>query len=545
MGILSKSNEMVQKYSLKVFKEMAPLLAEESFNRKNGIIVEPDTTAADMFFLLSFLTKEMEDDFPLIVQSFVENCGEKLTKYDDIAWYDETYIGVNKPKVVLYNSVLRLLYNGAKTGDSFCTKEIINLYKTYHKKEYKQIKLYNKLSGEIISNIIDEYDIKVQIYAFARILGIARFLGIQLDDTCVFFYKIFDKRRDAFFSWVEKSTESQEIPSDVYDSAVSEVDKWILEANEKPDMTSKYKQANDFTNFALRLEGFQDNYEFLCMNHFKGPREHLTTTLAILKTIYSDRTFTFEEVQVFSHMRDILLGLVNVAKDFDYELRCLLGGKLYDEDFANARYKPVKNNEQSIENKETENLINTATISKGEVSKKEYLEVIDSLRSRINKIEKENSFLRGENKELSKKIREQEMELSQSQANQKELYSLREYVYSLTNEDDMSESVSVDDMEKSISDKKIIIIGGHTKWHKKLKERFNNWKCIQTDKLSSLDPAITDGYDEVYFFTDFIGHSEYKKFASYLNKRKDRLKYLHGVNIDNMVKRIYKDMKKV
>ena len=43
----------------------------------------------------------------------------------------------------------------------------------------------------------------------------------------------------------------------------------------------------------------------------------------------------------------------------------------------------------------------------------------------------------------------------------------------------------------------------------------------------------------MFFFTDFISHSEYNKFTSYMNRNDISYGYLSGVNIEATIKQIY------
>ena len=72
----------------------------------------------------------------------MENCQGRLKQFNELAWYDEAYIGTTKPVDASYGYVLRLIYNGAKLGDEYCVELLKKLYKTYYKKEYNQLKRF-------------------------------------------------------------------------------------------------------------------------------------------------------------------------------------------------------------------------------------------------------------------------------------------------------------------------------------------------------------------------------------------------------------------
>ncbi len=77
-------------------KELFSYVAEDFYNQENGIKVQPNTIGVDFFFLYGFFTYEMLCDFNIIEQDFMNNCQGRLTEFNDLAWYDEAYIGVSK-----------------------------------------------------------------------------------------------------------------------------------------------------------------------------------------------------------------------------------------------------------------------------------------------------------------------------------------------------------------------------------------------------------------------------------------------------------------
>ena len=115
------------------------------------------------------MTDEMYVDFPIIEHDFMAHCGTKLKEFDDVCWYDQTYIGISQPVDVMYSNVLRLIYNGANLGDSYCLELIKSLYKTYYKK-----KLVN--TAPVSSGNIHEYrkEIHLQQTELAEMVGVHR-----------------------------------------------------------------------------------------------------------------------------------------------------------------------------------------------------------------------------------------------------------------------------------------------------------------------------------------------------------------------------------
>ena len=80
------------------------------------------------------------------------------------------------------------------------------------------------------------------------------------------------------------------------------------------------------------------------------------------------------------------------------------------------------------------------------------------------------------------------------------------------------------------------------KWLNKLKQMFPNWLLVNTEDFKQVDPNMLDGKERVYFYTDYISHSTYKKFISVIRERELPLGYLSSINIETVIKRIYNDI---
>ena len=69
-------------------KEMLALFMQDMMNRESGKVA-PDTTGADYFFIDEFFTMDMELDFALIEQDFLQHCSGKLQEFNETGWYGE------------------------------------------------------------------------------------------------------------------------------------------------------------------------------------------------------------------------------------------------------------------------------------------------------------------------------------------------------------------------------------------------------------------------------------------------------------------------
>ncbi|WP_033154938.1 hypothetical protein [Pseudobutyrivibrio ruminis] len=538
-----ENNSIMQQAGDLIAKKYASLIVEDQYNRENGIIIEPDTTGVDFYFLQDFMTDEMYVDFPVIEQDFMAHCGSRLKEFDDVCWYDQTYIGISRPVDVMYSNVLRLIFNGAKLGDSYCLELIKSLYKTYYKKEYRTFKKFDVFAPEDILCITEDDEISMnRDYAIARVMCMALFFNKKLSDDCALWYKIFDMKREEFYKLVDLAINRIDVKEETMEEAARQIDEWNEKSLKDESTIQTYKDIIEFSNACFHIAGYQDDYDKTCMTMFQGGRLHLIITLSILKTLHPKRKYTFEEVQVCTRIRDLIVALTDTAHDFDYETSYLLGTDLDEADLKEVVFKPLTN---IAENKSTKpkELVNTAPVSCGNASNEDYLKEIAELRNKLNKAEQDIQYLRSNNKKAKTEAATFESLKNQLEAEHEELIHLRNYVYNLTDETVPESNTNVEQLKKAIEDKNILIIGGHPNWHNKLKTLFPNWSFIGVEKFASLNPATADGRDKVYFFSNFIGHSEYYRFTSYMQKHDINYGYLKDTNTDSNIKQIFEELK--
>ena len=127
---------------------------------------------------------------------------------------------------------------------------------------------------------------------------------------------------------------------------------------------------------------------------------------------------------------------------------------------------------------------------------------------------------------------------------QKELTALRDHVYNLTEEDEAGETVSAQEMKDYLKTLRIIIIGGHKNWRQKMKQEFPDWTYIDASVSGTMETSVVDKADHVYFFTDTISHSTYFKYMNVVKEHNVDFGYIHGVNIENNMRQMYRELKR-
>lgn len=122
------------------------------------------------------------------------------------------------------------------------------------------------------------------------------------------------------------------------------------------------------------------------------------------------------------------------------------------------------------------------------------------------------------------------------------MISLRNFVYHLEQGELECDDRNVDVMRERIAGRKIAIIGGHIGWKNKLEQMFPAWRIIQPDAYKSVDGKMLDGMEMVFFFTDYLNHISYNKFIAAVRERHIPFSYLHGRNIELVIKQVYEAM---
>ena len=155
---------------------------------------------------------------------------------------------------------------------------------------------------------------------------------------------------------------------------------------------------------------------------------------------------------------------------------------------------------------------------------------------------KEKSYLQ-QIKDLEAQVKSYQKQLEQNddynklQELESEVVGLRKYI--LTREEEEVPSIPLEEMLKAIGKKKIIIMGGHQQWQRKVKEALPFVELVYVD-LINRDFKIISGYDYVFVNTSVLSHGFYSKLMKTLGKEKNKLRYLSGkVNVEKTIEEIY------
>ncbi len=533
--------------------EIIGVFMRDAANREKGIVV-PNTIGADYFFLNEFLTEDMEFDFSFIEQDFLKNCFHRIHEYEVQIWYGDDSIRECGSKNFAKKRILTLMYNGAKSGDQYCIEMLKYLYKIYFKQEYKQLKHFSRISlSELFSLAEDEFG-EVTYTKLGRIMGMCLFMGIELDDNCSVLYILLENERKR---WLEsdKAEEEYDYKADglQFNQCLEQVETWTDSECKLPyhKQNKIYWKIDKYVGSLLESWGYTNDYVYLSLDNYMGLKIQYARTLCSLKKLYPKKEFTFEEVQRYAQIYTLTTCLVNIAESYEVAVEELLGddtkGEFYEEELEEMIYRPgtvsadssAAGKQKVIRKEKKKSAKLKEHAEKPDVSDEIYIREIEELRKKVNEQEKEISHLRVAYRTAKKSQDEMISVIRKNKGEREELISLRNFVYNLEQGEIECDNITVDLMREKIADKKIAIVGGHISWKNKLEQLFPAWKVIHPDAYKKVDGRMLDDMEMVFFFTDYLNHISYGKFIAAVRERHIPFSYLHGRNIELVIKQVY------
>ena len=519
------------------------LFMEDEKNRENK--VDPDTTGADKYFIDAFITGRMSYDFWIIARDFMQHHYARLKEFNDLALYGNDNPDQSDPEDALQKKILNVMYNAAKSGDPYSMELMKYLYKTYHKKEYQQLKRFRKITVHEIFSLSEMEDLGCDFYSMARILGMCVIYGIELDENCSLLYLLLGKNRKELDK--EQERDFYEFPDGLYQECYDQVAEWMgRRANTVKTYHKEmknYLRAERFAEFCLSRQGYPDDYLYRCNIEYEGIERLLAQTLALLKSAYPNEEFTFEEVQTYSMIANCIDAVVSICDGYNENLSEMFGiaPDLFriDECLFKPENIAYKENQKA---KNEAKPINIAPVADKDVKEEDYLREINDLRCRLREKDEECKHFRQLYEQSKNSLHDAQEAIAQHSNYMEELITLRNYVYGLSQEAPPIEEDKLEDMKRVIAEKSIIIIGGHVNWINKLKKEFPSWRYLDANISRANDNKLVEGADMVYFFTDHLSHGTYGKFARLVRENGIPFGYMHSVNMESLVRQMYDDL---
>ncbi len=523
--------------------KMLSLFMEDKKNRTSK--VAPDTIGADKYFIDGFVTEAMEYDFWSISRDFMQHHFPRLKEFHDLAVYGNDKPEQSNPDTSMRNKVLNIMYNAAKSGDTYSVELLKCLYKTYHKKEYKQLKRFNKITVSEIFSLAETEDLGCDYYIIARIMGMCQFFGIEMEERCSFLYLVLnDARKD----WDEdKERDFFCFPEGLYQECYAQIETWMGQAENTRKLLRKgfetYWKTEQFADFCLKRHGYPDGYLYRCDMEFMGVEQLMAQTLALLKCAYPKEEFSFEEVQTYSVIAHCIDAVVSVCSIYDENLTEMMGAGPELNRIGECLFKPENIVVKDAPKAKTEaKPVHVAPVADKDVKEEDYIKEIEELRRRLREKEEESKHFRQLYEQNRAALNEAREARAQNANYMDELITLRNYVYSLSQEAPAIAEEKLEDMKRIIAEKNIIIVGGHVNWINKLKKEFPNWRYLDANISRANDSKLVEGAEMVYFFTDHLSHGTYGKFVKLVRENQIPFGYMHSVNVETLVRQVFKDL---
>lgn len=181
----------------------------------------------------------------------------------------------------------------------------------------------------------------------------------------------------------------------------------------------------------------------------------------------------------------------------------------------------------------------------------------EKLLMEIEALKKENAQLKSmdfNTKALKSTLSEQKKEienlkqlLREEEKNRKELIGLRNYVYETSMESNQNqintepEAITIEEMADFLNKNvKGVFVGGHINFHNKISKYLPDWKKVSIEK--AVDANTLKNTDILVMYTDHIDHSSYLTTMANVRSSDCKLLYIHNVNLECVVKKIYEFM---
>lgn len=523
----------------------------EMLTTDEELLDNPDTYGADVFFSNYFVNEEMIADFPIIANAFYKYHPEALDKGEMIN--NETLSTEQPICSVLAAYTMGRMLQYVSQRDVFTQKLIIFMYKTYYQEEYKVLKKYSSITGKEILWLCvyfngREYD---NYAAFISItLTMCKIMNIKLDRKTGCMYHVINQEYKKHMDIKERET-YQDPTRDNYERLGEELKK-IFNVSDCSDISFKrLRKYEKFLTDICKLNNYDEDY--ITQKNIGGKNrdyfQSLMDSLYVLKKRYPDREWTQDELYIYCVIYTMADKLLTQAAEVEEYSRLLLGDtdeydgelcrfdikKLYD--YCGADVKKVPDSKNNI--KKAEGSIKDDEVLENDES---FTNQILELREKLHKKEYDNHRLFELYNDAKKKLSEYEGVEEKYRTEHDELIALREFVYNETEDDIIISEKTMQEYIDSIKDKKIIVVGGHDHWTRRMKSLFPKWKFVNFRSTTTIDSNIAINAEYVFFFTDFVKHNVYYRFINIVRDKQVPFGYISSSNIEKCIKQMVKEI---
>ena len=490
---------------------------------------------------------DVPTEFAFIAMDYFKRVYPDVEKYSPYLSDDDSS-NICRPCKDLKRKIIYTMLIAARQGNDPAREILCRLYKVYYKREYNQIKRFDTLSYDEILSFVNEKEAFGE--TAARIMTIGPLMGIDLQSDCNMINAKLETEKGSENNGLAHEKESKNITIDqeLLQSACEEA-KGVIERQHKKGDSFDSGSVARFRNLIYGYLHVLDESDPCRREEIEPSESSIAVTIALLRRRFRNKLFTDEEILLYHEIYRQTKEYSGQIQDLNMMSEIILGNPAkYQKEAKECRYQPEKQKvvTPSVRCRE-ENVTNsgaTEVIIKSEAEKreKELEKEVDDLKTLLK--QKQQKLEEAQKQYLKEKeeARKNRKALEQWETDKCELFRLREYVYSLTEEDVEITSVSLEEMKEDLKRRKIIIVGGHDNWVGYLKEIFPYWTYIKPSISNTLPEIHAINAEYLFFFTDTISHGSFDKYMNIVKKHNLQYSYLHGTNIDRTISNVYKEV---
>lgn len=143
-----------------------------------------------------------------------------------------------------------------------------------------------------------------------------------------------------------------------------------------------------------------------------------------------------------------------------------------------------------------------------------------------------NSSYQKEISTLNKELHEKDLQIEILKENQTELYKLRELMFSIQNQNNDFNVNEAVDLSEILTNKNVLLVGGHIKLIDKLKAKYPTLKSIGNDQ--AINESLVANCDHIFIFYNFLNHSAYHKVMNVVSKTDIKWDYISFTNLEKV-----------
>ncbi len=211
-------------------------------------------------------------------------------------------------------------------------------------------------------------------------------------------YSYLETELRALCEGIWKDVLPENIPVEIIEESIGQVDKWMKENKEVSARRLLKKAWREFAFVENCFEdyGYPKGYMYTTMEENEGIIPNMMRTLAVMKNKHPNKEYSFEEVQHYTVIYSAIRTMMDVNNGYNDELEILLSefDPIIDDEYP-PLFKPedvVVNNKKDSTNKVTK-YVDVVPVEKEGIQETDYLKEIDALRQKLNKKEQKNAQL--------------------------------------------------------------------------------------------------------------------------------------------------------